>query len=518
MPPRLNELRLKAIDLRQFIRLGVEHIYRGAIDRRRGCLPLVRFGLTESPAWARHEHWGSPHMVGRFLDALAVSAPILELPPDEEAVAGLRQLLFGCLDHPSGFAFDTLPDPQGRRHAAMHHCREVLLALTGLIQWQGCEQSRQRARALVRAIEAATRQTDTFLSPTLYEEGWAPTAENYPNTHSGRLIGALVKYYRATTDPVALDIAIRFAEHNIATTFTPEGELTPLAGAHLHSTEGTATALIDLGILSGEAGYIALGKRLYEVGLRPWRTSFGWAKEVRDNQPGRGEANNTGDFIEAALLLGQAGYREYFADAECMIRNGLLASQVVNIDWIPAPEGTPDTEDYLYSDVRERARGAFAFTTPNDYHSYNTDLVGGAVQSLCEALSAIFTADQAGLHINLWFSKETELLSLRSRLPEEGRLTIALRQARPLFVRVPPWLDRAALQLRVNGQSRAPLFHRHEIFIPDLAPGDEVELSFPQARWHSAESAAGYDEPYQLTWLGDTIVEISPQGTVARLY
>ena len=49
MIPRLNDLRLSSIDLRQAIGLGVEHIYQGAIDRKRGCLPLVRFGLTESP-------------------------------------------------------------------------------------------------------------------------------------------------------------------------------------------------------------------------------------------------------------------------------------------------------------------------------------------------------------------------------------------------------------------------------------------------------------------------------------
>ena len=58
MTPRLNDRRLKAVDLKQAIRLGVEHIYQGAINRKRGCLPLVRFGLTESPPWARHEYWG----------------------------------------------------------------------------------------------------------------------------------------------------------------------------------------------------------------------------------------------------------------------------------------------------------------------------------------------------------------------------------------------------------------------------------------------------------------------------
>jgi len=524
---RLNDLRLKAIDLRQFIRLGAEHIYRGAINRKRGCLPLVRFGLIESPPWARHEYWGSPHMVGRFLDALAVSAPIIDMPDDEEAVNGLRRLLFDCLDNPTGFAFDTLANPEGKRSAAMHHCREVLLALTGLMQWKDCEKSRKLAHQFVRTIEAATRETHTFPAPILFEDGWEEKsdAENYPNTHSGRLIGALVKYYRVTNDPIALDIAIRFAEHNIAHTFTPEGELTELAGTHLHSTEGTVTAIIDLGILTNTSHYIDLGKRLYDVGLRPWRTSFGWAKESRSFSEGRGEANNTGDFIEAALLLGQArhpnscefGY-EYFSDAERMIRNELLACQIANTDWIPEYDGTPDTDDYFYSDVKIRARGAFAFTTPNDYHSYNTDLVGGAVQSLCEAWNVIFTKSQSGLHVNLLFSKESEDITMRSHLPEEGRIEITLRQAYPLFICMPSWLSKDALQVFVNGQMRSPSFHRHEIFIPELTQGDRVELIFPQAKKHTTESAAGYDELYEIDWLGDTIINISPQGKIARLY
>lgn len=517
---RLNDLRLKATDMRQSIRLGVEHICQGAVNRRRGCLPLVRFNLTESPAWARHEYWGSPHMVGRFLDALAVSAPILDLPADEEVVEGLRQLLHECLDHPSGFAFDTLPDPHtGQRGAGMHNCREVLLALTGLTQWRGCEQSQALARRFVRAIEEATRETGTFPAPILLDYGWAaqPAQENHPNTHSGRLIGALVKYYRVTHDPVALDLAVRFADHNIAHTFTPEGELTEAAGEHLHSTEGTVTAIIDLGVLTGEADYVQIGKRLYDVGLRPWRTSFGWAKEGRNERRDRGEANNTGDFIEAALLLGQAGYQEYFGDAERFIRNGLLASQIVNTDWIPPYDGTPDTEDHLYSDVHLRAKGAFAFTTPNDYHSYNTDLVGGAVQSLCEAWQAILTEDQAGLHVNMLFSRESEALALCSCLPEEGRVEITMHRAHPLFVRLPSWLERERLQVRVNGERRAPGLHRREIFLPDLAPGNRVELTFEQDRRQTTEKARGF-ETYRIDWVGDTIVDMEPQGSIVRLY
>ncbi len=45
----LNPLRLEDSDLRSYMRLGTQHIYRSAIDRSRGCLPYVCFNLTEKP-------------------------------------------------------------------------------------------------------------------------------------------------------------------------------------------------------------------------------------------------------------------------------------------------------------------------------------------------------------------------------------------------------------------------------------------------------------------------------------
>ncbi len=500
--------------------MAVEHIYHGAVDRRRGYLPVVRFDLTESPPCAQHSSWGSPHMVGRFIDALAVSAPIVSVPADMEVLSGLRRLLFASLDNPTGFAFDIGPDPDGRRSACMHHCREVLLALAGLATWQKCDESAGRARRFVRDIEVATRATGTFPAGFRLEAGWDELdgSHRYPPMNSGRLIGALLRYYRAIRDPIAIDLAVRLADYNLARAFTPSGDLTEMAGTHLHSIEGTVTGLIDLGRVLGDAEYVEAGRRIYDVGLRPWRTSFGWAAEKRINGPGRGEANNTGDLIQTALLLGQGGHRAYFADAERFIRNGLLASQVVNTDWIADSDGRPDTPETIYSDVRRRARGGFVFTTPSDYHSYATDLVGGAVQSLCDAWNSIVTQDQAGLHVNLLLSRPSEAVTVRSHLPVEGRVEATMHRPGPLFIRAPHWLSRESLRLRINDQEQPARPLHHETFVANLTGGDRVELTFAQPQQRVAEKAAGHPEPFSVEWLGDTVTNINPQGRVVRLY
>ena len=506
---RLNPLRLRAVDLRTAIRLGVNHIYVGALDRRQRCMPFVPFNLTEAPTGAQHAYWGCPHMVGRFLDALAVSSEVIDIPPDKEADHALRDLLHNSLRNPSGFALDAGPAANGKRGANMHNCREVLLGLLALAKWKRCERSAELARGFIRTIEKATRETGMFPAPVLYEDGWGKPEKDQINSTIGRLIGALVKYYRQTKDDLAVQLAKGFAETNISKTFTTDGELTELAGSHLHSTEGTMTALLALGVLTGEKRYFEIGHRLYDVGLRRWRTSFGWAKERRDSSPGRGEANNTGDYLEAAVILASNGYPVYFRDAECFIRNGLLAAQVVNIDWI-AQSTEPDTEEYVHSEIRRRAKGAFAFTSPHGYHSYNTDLMGGALQSLGEAYHAITTEDNAGCHVNMLFPTELPGLSIRSSLPEAGQLQIETKRPCTLNVRLPDWVERRNLKLRVNGESQTPRWEKHELVIGKLRPQTVVEIAFDQPRRHTQEAAPGYPTPYEIDWIGGTIVDMKP--------
>ena len=507
---RLNPWRLQDADLRSYMLLGVRHIYGSAINRSRGCLPYVRFNLTEEPTWARHEYWGSPHMVGRFLDALAVCSPILNLPADREAVEGLQRLLHESIANPSGLAFDTLPGPDGKRTAALHHSREVLLGLLGLRKWQGSEPSIRLARNFVRKLDVLTRATGSFPSDKYSQEGWIPSPTRKLNQTSGRLIGALVKYFRATRDSLAVDLAIRFAKANIEDCFTSEGELTPDAGEHLHSSEGTMTSLIDLGLLTGEQRYLKMGRLLYDVGLRRWRTSWGWAKESRTDQSGRGEANNTGDFVEAALLLGRSGHPEYFQEAERMIRNGLLAAQVVTTDWIPQ-SSLADTRDYAYARIRDRARGAFAFTLPNAYHSYNTDLMGGALQSLAEAYQASVVKEESGVWVNLLFSTDTPWLRVRSEVPRSGSLHLEMLQEERVKVRLPDWIPPKTVQVVRAGSPVDPRPDGNTLDLGPLAKGAKVTVTFDQPRRRTRERAPGFPDPFEVEWRGDTIVALQPR-------
>ena len=98
--------------------------------------------------------------------------------------------------------------------------------------------------------------------------------------------------------------------------FDDAGRCLEAAGTHMHSICGTCSGIVDLGRLEHDYSYVEAARRVFDVGVAPYRTSCGWVKETRSGQHGRGEPNNTADLVEAALYLGQAGYPSYFEDAE----------------------------------------------------------------------------------------------------------------------------------------------------------------------------------------------------------
>ena len=99
---------------------------------------------------------------------------------------------------------------------------------------------------------------------------------------------------------------------------------------------------------------------------------------------------------------------------------------------------------------------AFSFPTPNDYllnldaTIATYDITSGAVDGMCEALSSIITSDGAGVRINLLFSHEAEGVRLTSHLSRSGRLEIENGSGRPVLVRIPSWVDKKEVYLKVK--------------------------------------------------------------------
>ncbi len=531
------------IDLKRHLALGVEFIINN-LDERQNYLPFFHYELIQQPTAMRHGPFDSPHVVGRFLDALGRCSRIIELPDQAEIYGALSQHLYDSLDrHPSGLPWNTRaawqPDV-----AAMHNCREVVLGLLALWNWRNEARAERALRRLCRSIFKAIGDGARFPGESLGPDGWATAFSGIlapPPASTGRLIRPLVQYYRQSADAIALELARRFAVDNLDMAFKADGSIADAAGTHMHSITGTITGLIEYGILAEDETIIEGARRAYDVGMRPFRSSYGWVKEFRwapwlaeplqaagyaGFDINRGEANNTGDLIEAALLLGEAGYPNYFEDADRMLRNHLLASQVVDTSWVQEASGHEDDDEARYGDVARRARGGFCFggtksliSYPDEAYQVNADLVGGALQSICESWEAIASVDDKTVRVDLYFTKENSAYSLTCPPPGPEPIALRLRQAASVQLRIPSWAQPAGVTLQISEMPKASardLISDGYLRLSPLAPDTVVKVWLPSRRETVAEVVGG--ERCEIDWHNDTVVGINPPARFQPLY
>jgi len=220
------------------------------------------------------------------------------------------------------------------------------------------------------------------------------------------------------------------------------------------------------------------------------RDEIGWSPELLTQKDSdHGECNNSGDLLETALILGRWGYTECFHDAERILRCHLLPSQVRDISFIedpPNPEGIDGLRD-----VANRHLGAFGFPAPYGHlsvgkgrkeFSFNMDIVGGTVGSLCEAYRHVADVGVAGISVNLLFDIDTDAVSVQSPYTHNC-LRLVPKTSGPLAVRLPPWMDRD--QLVVHGVQSLPvqtstMSPSHGfLFFPTVLADQPIEVHFP---------------------------------------
>ena len=213
--------------------------------------------------------------------------------------------------------------------------------------------------------------------------------------------------------------------------------------------------------------------------------------------------NNTGDILETALILGRWGCTEYFQDAERILRCHLLPSQLRDISWIPTPDN-PEGLDTLHR-VAERTQGAWGFPTPfghqpleqrdgGRFMRFNTDVVGGTVGSLCEALREATRFDEAGHWVNLLFDHETPEVEVLSPYTHSA-LSVRVKTPGPLFVRIPPWCDIDAVQ--IEGASEKPRVTNGYFFLARPPVNRPITFRYDHATEETRASSrdAGHPRP-----------------------
>ena len=402
------------------------------------------------------------HVPGRHLNALLNAEDALGLNLDE-----------GCIDRHARAAYlsysGDLPLPLNRDriggplvHFYPHNVREGFHALYALA----------RFRSSARAVDLAERSIVAIQDLWRPHKGWdrdriEAKFEFHPTTFIiglARAIGPLVKLHRHTGCAGALELALELADKAAAEFFLPSGAYDrETFGGHTHSTTCVMSSLAQLADLTRDAGLMARVRAFYDNGLNDIRDALGWVIESSGDEvdPDRGEVNNTGDIVETALLLGKWGYPQYFEDAERILRCHLLPSQLRDTSFIHEPDN-PDNEDGKRN-VADRHLGAFGFPAPYGHKtidaeriSFNMDIVGGSVGSLCEVYRLAVETTPAGHYVHLHFDHETEAVDVESPYTHR-HMRVRAKRPGPLFVRLPNWV--AVDAVSVDGSKEPPRCH-----------------------------------------------------------
>ena len=522
---------LEPVDLLQRIRLGQSALIN-LLDPTERHLPYWTAAYADGDLVGLRGHGASErsHDVPRAIHALSMAQEATGDHLNPQVFDDLSWHLYDLFREE-----DNLPgacsDDTGERRVGLHSIREVTHALAALMKL-GDDRAGRWGRAMVRTLLRAMDRDgriDIGRLPSCCGFGsytWQPHQE-------GRAVDALVRYYRVSQDESAVELAALMVKYALNHCFASKGTLTQEAGTHGHSITAMVAGMADFAILINDSALLERVRTIYDVGLPSFNSSFGWSMEnlslyefaphdPSDKAHGniyRGESNNTGDLVRAALALGRGGFPGYFASAERILRSHLLPSQLLEVEGM---SDDPEAKEDRLRSLATRVKGSFSFPTPNellysaDGQLATYDITSGAVDALCEAWHALCAEDPLGVRANLLFDCERNGIRIRSTLPREGRVDVVRTAAKNVWVRIPDWAPKDEVTLRVDGIGRTPAFLGSYLSVPAEAPSQTINIGFPVRTVRNVESIAY--KRYTIDWRGDQIVAMSPGGKFLPMF
>lgn len=470
-------------DLRDAIELGCRCMGR-VFNADDNDIPFFVSELRPNPHLGFSGSFSEAHVPGRHLNALLNAEDVLGAAIPDEVIEKHAAAAFFAYSGPVALPLNRAALNGPLVNFSPHNVREGFHALYALVKFRESERAQQLAEASIDIILNLWNPETGWDWQPLAALGVQPQWDETFITGLARAIGPLVKYYRATGYGPALDLALLLKDKAISEFFVADGHYDREAfGIHVHSTTCVMSSLAQLADLTCDASLMARVKAFYDNGLWEIRDAIGWSIENSrdDAQPDTGECNNTGDILETALLLGKWGYTEGYADAELILRAHLLPAQLRDNSFITDPPN-PNGEDGL-RDIADRHLGAFGFPAPyghapvgQDWLSFNMDIVGGSVGSLCEAYREVLRSDETGHHVNLLFDGDTPELTVRSPYTH-GALSITVHEPAPLWVRLPAWVPPS--ELCVAGFEPSLRASNGYLFIPQPPVDEELIFRFP---------------------------------------
>ena len=393
--------------------------------------------------------------------------------------------------------------------------------------------------------------------------GWVSTREPKAETEGGEgsvtsyqatPLSGLVRWYQASGDKQALDLAARLARFCMKRRFwggvaDPHGDFAGLpiqigtslpdpacvAGAELghwfshgHARAWTLRALLDYGAVTGDERVLEFVRRGYEHTLTMGIPRIGWYNVF----PGRlnfTEGCMLGDMVALGIRLSDYGVGDYWDDVDAVVRNHLCEQQVLSEELLrsvaaasPVERREQDRTDICHQhgteQVIERSLGIFAGVSlpdciPGGWVWSMQCCTGTAAQGLYYAWEGAVRENGDSATINLLLNRVAAGLEVASSLPFSGKVTIRNRSKRRISVRIPCWARHHRIVSLVSGREVAPIWLGAYVMFENLQPGATISLQFPiheTTASYTVSSRTEMEQRYTCTFRGSTLVDIDP--------
>jgi hypothetical protein len=358
----------------------------------------------------------------------------------------------------------------------------------------------------------------------------------YTPTHGlrGFIIKSLTTCYRQTGYKPALEQAGTIVKtcFDDSPLFSPDN--TFRHGGHMHGNLRTLVGAADYALLANDPVIFSRVDALYRY-VRSEGTRFGFLPEVigRKGDVVSCETCALMDYLGLAVTLANHGHPEYWGDVERMLRNQMVESQVTDVAWLK-PGAKPDTAQFTWLDVGRRMVGGYAgWTSPTHILAAREDLHWGgpelrgktrAFQNCCGGSgthgyfivwknASRFTAGT--LSVNLHIDKLLPQAEIRCQQPYKGLLTIDLKEACRVRVRIPEFVDAKDIHAKTSRGELKPAAFGNYLDLGARQAGEKIEVTYPLPL---CDEEAVIGNPgfrhyrYRVTWKGDTVVRMTPLG------
>ncbi len=516
-------------DLHEAIALGSQHL-NSLFDRDRDNEPFF-YANCQADGTGKMFHSvniGIPHVVGRCLVGSMKAELLAGVPFPSDGLPILERYLKSSFDNPDHLNSYYDPEKGGARCIEFHNMREGLYGLWALVAGRNSAWARETGHAMLETLDRITDADGRWSVERVEQLGMKDRAFGVAVPNTTRLVDPLLAYHDCTQDPLAMKLAGLYARRGLETMYTPEGHFAPMdqSSGHVHSITSSLSGIAAYAVRVHDAAMLEACRRIMEVGVPDYFSSWGWGDEVFPDHPadvpGRGEINQTGDVVRAALILGGAGYPQYYEMAERYLRSMLLPTQHLETEMRAYLRDKETPADDSERDVVRRSVGGYAMQLPNarmhkgDWPVTTLDITSGAVHAMSECWRHRMEALEGTATLNLLFDGDNELITVKSGLPLEGRIAFTTKKPLKQFrIALPGWLNVDTVKVLVDGKAREVRTGSGFLELGALDINATGTVAFDLPCKQEKETVDGVE--YTTTWIGSQLVAILPRGEVGPL-